>query len=53
MNAFRPLPSSRPTELDSEDMTQEIDAPLGDTIYRDDLTLSKLEFDEVEIQFDF
>jgi hypothetical protein len=53
MNAFRPLPTSRPTEIDNEDMTQEIDAPLEETIYRDDLTLSKLEFDEVEIDFDF
>ncbi len=53
MNAFRPLPSLRPTKLDVEDMTQEIDAPFADTIYRDDVTLSKLEFDEVEINVDF
>jgi hypothetical protein len=44
--------SSRKTELDV-DLTQEIDAPLEDFGKPDEPTLSKLDFEELEIKLDF
>jgi hypothetical protein len=40
-------------ELDVGDLTQEIDAPLEVLIRRDEPTLSKLDFDELEIKLEF
>jgi hypothetical protein len=41
-------------DLELDDLTQEIDAPLVDQIlHRDEPTLSKLDFEELEIAFDF
>jgi hypothetical protein len=42
-----------PRELDVSDLTQEIDAPLEDYMRRDEPTLSKLDFDELEIKLEF
>ena len=44
--------SSRKTELDV-DLTQEIDTPLEDFGRPDEPTLSKLDFEELEIKLDF
>jgi hypothetical protein len=44
--------SSRKTELDV-DLTQEIEAPLEDFGRPDEPTLSKLDFEELEIKLDF
>jgi hypothetical protein len=43
----------RNIERDVADLTQEIDAPLGDFMRRDEPTLSKLDFDELEIKLEF
>jgi hypothetical protein len=40
-------------ELDVGDLTQEIDAPLEDYLRRDEPTLTKLDFDELEINLEF
>jgi len=43
----------RPNDLDGQDLTQEIEAPLDDPgHYRDDATLSRLDFEEIEIALD-
>lgn len=52
LKAFSPQPSSPNTELDVFDFTQEIAAPLEDLTYRDELTLSKLDFEELESGLD-
>ena len=44
--------SPRKTELDV-DLTQEIDTPLEDFGGPDEPTLSKLDFEELEIKLDF
>jgi hypothetical protein len=42
------------TDLELEDLTQEIDAPLVDQFLQpDEPTLSKLDFEDLEIAFDF
>ena len=42
------------TDLELEDLTQEIDAPLVDQmLQRDEPTLSKLDFEDLEVAFDF
>jgi hypothetical protein len=49
-------PSRQPValnELDVGDLTQEIDAPLEDYMRRDEPTLSKLDFDELDIKLEF
>jgi len=53
MNAPNTLKSPMKAELELEDLTQEIDAPLVDLLYRDELTLSKLDFEDIEIALDF
>ena len=42
----------RPTDLEAQDLTQEIEAPLEDRQYRDDATLSRLDFEDIEIALD-
>jgi hypothetical protein len=43
----------RHNELEGQDLTQEIEAPLDDPRhYRDDATLSRLDFEEIEIALD-
>ena len=48
--------SQRPTgnlDLEVDDLTQEIDAPLDDLVgYRDEPTLSRLDFEDIEIALD-
>jgi len=40
-------------DLEVEDLTQEIDAPLDDfTRYQDEPTLSRLDFEDIEIALD-
>lgn len=40
-------------DLDIEDLAQEIDAPLDDFMhYRDEPTLSRLDFEDIEIELD-
>jgi hypothetical protein len=40
-------------DLEVEDLTQEIDAPLDDLVhYRDEPTLSRLDFEDIEIALD-
>ena len=40
-------------DLEIEDLTQEIDAPLDDLmLYRDESTLSSLDFEDIEISLD-
>jgi hypothetical protein len=46
-------PVSRNDDLDVADLTQEIDAPLEDFMRRDEPTLSRLDFDELEIKLEF
>ena len=42
------------TDLELDDLTQEIDAPLVDQLLqRDEPTLSKLDIEELEVAFDF
>lgn len=52
MKAPGPRSSLRETDLDV-DLTQEIDAPLEDFGRPDEPTLSKLDFEELEIKLDF
>ena len=41
-------------ELDSSELTQEIDSPLDDfTVVRDEPALSEVDFDEIELALDF
>jgi hypothetical protein len=48
---FSPRPKL--TELERQDLTQEIEAPLDDSReYRDEATLSRLDFEEIEIALD-
>jgi hypothetical protein len=43
----------RQPDLEGQDLTQEIEAPLDDPRhYRDEATLSRLEFEEIEIALD-
>jgi hypothetical protein len=57
MRSVSPLPASRKPaqkpELDVADVTQEIEAPFADSNRRDEPTLSKVDFDELEIKLDF
>jgi hypothetical protein len=41
------------TDLELDDLTQEIDAPLVDKLLRDEPTLTKLDFEDLEIALDF
>jgi hypothetical protein len=43
----------RAVELDVADLTQQIDAPFDDFVGRDEPTLSKLDFDELDIKLEF
>jgi hypothetical protein len=53
MNAPKSSRVPRQTELEGQDLTQEIEAPLEDTRqYRDEATLSRLDFEDVEIALD-
>jgi hypothetical protein len=50
-----PKSSRRPgqTDLEGQDLTQEIEAPLDDSRpYRDEATLSHIDFEETEIALD-
>jgi len=40
------------SDLEGQDLTQEIEAPLEDAQYRDEATLSRLDFEDVEIALD-
>jgi hypothetical protein len=43
----------RQTDLEGQDLTQEIEAPLEDARqYRDEPTLSRLDFEDIEIALD-
>ena len=43
----------RQVDLEGQDLTQEIEAPLDDPRhYRDEATLSRLDFEEIEIALD-
>lgn len=43
----------RPKDLEGQDLTQEIEAPLEEAgQYRDEATLSRLDFEDVEIALD-
>ena len=43
----------RQSDLEGQDLTQEIEAPLDEARqYRDDATLSRLDFEEIEIALD-
>jgi hypothetical protein len=53
MTILRSQPTPRATDLDVDDLTQEIDAPLEDFLRRDDPTLTKIDFDELEIKLEF
>ena len=52
MNAPKLQRSPEP-DLELDDLTQEIDAPLVDQMLRDEPTLSTLDFEDLEIAFDF
>jgi hypothetical protein len=53
MEAPKISPKPRRSDLDGQDLTQEIEAPLDDLRhYRDDATLSRLDFEEIEIALD-
>ena len=53
MNAPNSPRSPATLDLEVEDLTQEIDAPLDDpTRYKDEPTLSRLDFEDVEIALD-
>jgi hypothetical protein len=43
----------RGIELDVADFTQQIDAPFDDLRRRDEPTLSKLDFDELDLKLEF
>jgi hypothetical protein len=53
MQAPSPLKPPRSTALEVDDLTQEIEAPLEDFMGRDEPTLSKLDFDELDIKLEF
>ena len=43
----------RQNDLDRQDLTQEIESPLADDAqYRDEATLSRLDFEDIEIALD-
>ncbi len=53
MKAPKYLRAPRQAEIDGQDLTQEIEAPLDDPRhYRDEATLSRLDFEEIEIALD-
>jgi len=52
MNPPTPQRSPQRIELDVDDLTQEIDASLEEFTRRDEPTLSKLDFEEIEIALD-
>jgi len=52
MNAPKSSRLPRQSDLEGQDLTQEIDAPLEDREYRDEATLSRLDFEEVEFALD-
>jgi hypothetical protein len=53
MNSPNTQRPPRTSDLEGNDLTQEIEAPLDDSRqYRDEATLSRLDFEEVEIAFD-
>ena len=52
MNAPNSSRVPRQNDLEGQDLTQEIEAPLEDRQYRDDATLSRLDFEEVEFALD-
>ena len=53
MNAPKSSRTPRQTDLEGQDLTQEIEAPLEDARqYRDDATLSRLDFEDIEIALD-
>jgi len=53
MNAPKFSRAPRLNDLEAQDLTQEIEAPLEDAgQYRDDATLSRLDFEDIEIALD-
>ena len=53
IKAPKSLHRPRQTDLDGQDLTQEIEAPLDDPRhYRDEATLSHIDFEEIEIALD-
>lgn len=53
MKAPKPSRTPRRNDLDGQDLTQEIEAPLGDAgQYRDEATLSRLDLEDIEIALD-
>ena len=53
MNAPESSRGPRHTDLEGQDLTQEIEAPLEDARqYRDEATLSRLDFEDIEIALD-
>lgn len=52
MNAPKSSRLPRQSDLEGQDLTQEIEAPLEDREYRDEATLSRLDFEEVEFALD-
>jgi hypothetical protein len=53
MNAPNSPRAPATLDLEIEDLTQEIDAPLDDpTLYKDEATLTRLDFEDIEIALD-
>ena len=53
MNASNSQGPTTKLDLEIDDLTQEIDAPLDDLVrYRDEPTLSRLDFEDIEIALD-
>jgi hypothetical protein len=53
MNAPKSSRGPRQSDLEGQDLTQEIEAPLEDPRqYRDEATLSRLDFEELELALD-
>jgi hypothetical protein len=52
MKAPKFLHAPRQNDLETQDLTQEIEAPLEDGQYRDQATLSRLDFEDIEIALD-
>ena len=52
MNAPKSSRLPRQSDLEGQDLTQEIEAPLEDREYRDEATLSRLDFEEIEFALD-
>ena len=53
IKAPKSLHRPRQTDLDGQDLTQEIEAPLDDPRqYRDEATLSRLDFEDIEMALD-